>query len=98
MVWNRQTGRRIALYVLTLQILVGIWLMVTWATKSRAPNITALAVLAWIGYMAANGIAQTPGSRRILFIAITIVSTVMRFRARLYIGAKAGAADRLARH
>lgn len=86
LVWNRN-GRRIALYVLTLQILVGIWLMAV-GYKIR-PEHYSLAVLAWIGYMAANGIGKRPGRENIV-LAITIVSTVMVFVAA-YIGAKAAA-------
>lgn len=84
-VWNRN-GRRIALYVLTLQILVGVWLIVN---GLRAPSIHySLGVLAWVGYMAANGIGKRPGRENIV-LGMTIVSTVMVFVAA-YIGARAG--------
>ncbi len=84
-VW-RQTGRRITLYVLTLQIALGIWLIVT---GLRAPSEHyGLAVIAWIGYMAANGIARRPGRERVALI-ITIVSSICVLGAA-YLGAKAG--------
>jgi hypothetical protein len=84
LVW-RQLGRRITLYVLTLQIGLGIWLI---ATGLRAPSEHyGLAILAWIGYMAANGIAKR-GRDRVALI-ITIVSTLCVLGAA-YLGAKAG--------
>jgi hypothetical protein len=85
LVW-RQMGRRITLYVLTLQILVGIWLIVTGLHAGREHY--GLAVVAWIGYMAANGIARRPGRGGVV-MAITIVSSLCVLGA-LYLGAKAG--------
>ena len=85
LVWQR-TGRRITLYVLTLQIILGIWLIVS---GLRAPSHHyALAIVAWIGYMVANGLARKEGRGNIV-LAITIVSSVCVFAAA-YIGAKAG--------
>jgi hypothetical protein len=85
LVW-RQIGRRITLYVLTLQIVLGIVLIVE---GLRAPTTHyALAVVAWIGYMAANGMARKPEGRRNALI-VTIVSSVLVLVA-LYIGSKAG--------
>jgi hypothetical protein len=85
LVWQR-TGRRVTLYVLTLQILLGIWLIVT---GLRAPSEHyGLAIIAWIGYMAANGIARKEG-RGNLVLAITVVSTLCVLGAA-YLGAKAG--------
>jgi hypothetical protein len=85
LVWQR-TGRRITLYVLTLQILLGIWLIVE---GLRAPSEHyGLAILAWIGYMAANGIARRPGREKVALV-ITIVSTLCVLGAA-YLGAKAG--------
>ncbi len=60
-VWQLR-GRRIVLYAVTLQILIGIVVVVQ---GLRAPWYHyALAVLAWIGYMAANGIARRSGTAR----------------------------------
>ena len=85
LVWRRM-GRRITLYVLTLQILLGIWLIVA---GLRAPaEHYSLALVAWIGYMAANGIARRPGRERIV-LAITVVSSICVLIAA-YLGARAG--------
>ena len=66
-VW-RLPERRVTLYVVTLQILIGIWLMVQ---GLRVPWYhPALAVLGWAGYMAASAIARRrPGSRNALIVA-----------------------------
>ena len=66
-VWQR-TGRRITLYAVTVQIAIGIVLMVQGA---KVPWYhAALAVLGWIGYMAANAMARRdPASRRALVIS-----------------------------
>jgi hypothetical protein len=66
-VWRRPE-RRITLYVVTLQILIGVWLMVQ---GLRVPWYhPALAVLGWAGYMAANVVAKRqPGSRNALVVA-----------------------------
>ncbi len=85
LVW-RQLGRRITLYVLTVQILLGIWLIV--GGMRAGSTHYALAIVAWIGYMAANGIARRPGRERVA-LAITIVSSICVLIAA-YLGAKAG--------
>ena len=60
-VWRRGE-RRITLYVVTLQIALGIVLMVR---GLRVPGIhPALAVLGWAAYMAANALARRPGAPR----------------------------------
>ncbi|HEX3465256.1 MAG TPA: hypothetical protein VHS78_14505 [Candidatus Elarobacter sp.] len=66
-VWRRPE-RRITLYVVTLQILIGVVLMVQ---GLRVPWYhPALAVIAWAGYMAANALARRqPGSRNALIVA-----------------------------
>lgn len=66
-VWRRPE-RRITLYVATLQILIGVVLMVQ---GLRVPWYhPALAVVGWAGYMAANALARRqPGSRNPLLIA-----------------------------
>jgi uncharacterized membrane protein len=84
LVW-RQTGRRITLYILTLQIALGVWLIIA---GLRAPSEHyGLAIIAWIGYMAANGIAKR--GRNQVALIITIASTLCVFGAA-YLGAKAG--------
>jgi hypothetical protein len=56
-----RAGRRVTLYVLTLQIALGVWL--TFAGL-RAPGIHyGLALLAWAGLMAANVIGRRRGPR-----------------------------------
>jgi hypothetical protein len=66
-VWRRPE-RRITLYAVTVQILIGIVLMVQGA---KVPWYhPALAVLGWIGYMAANAMARRdPASRRALVVS-----------------------------
>jgi multisubunit Na+/H+ antiporter MnhB subunit len=72
-VWQR-TGRRITLYAVTLQILVGIVLVVQGV---RGPWYHyALAVLAWAGYMAANALSRRPGGARTA-IVVTVVSSLL---------------------
>ena len=83
-VWRRPE-RRITLYVVTLQILIGVWLMVQ---GLRVPWYhPALAVLGWAGYMAANAIARRqPGSRNPLIVAA--VSSLLILVA-YYVGVEA---------
>jgi hypothetical protein len=66
-VWRRPE-RRITLYAVTLQIVIGVVLMVQ---GDRVPWYhPALAVLGWIGYMAANAIARRdPASRKALIVS-----------------------------
>ncbi|MEO7039268.1 MAG: hypothetical protein ABI186_04465 [Candidatus Elarobacter sp.] len=66
-VWQRG-ARRIVLYVVTLQILAGI---VAILEGFKAPSYHyALAILAWIGYMVANGMARrSAGARYVLLIS-----------------------------
>ena len=66
-VWRRPE-RRITLYVVTLQIAIGVVLMIQ---GGRVPWYhPALAALGWIGYMAANAIARRdPRSRRALIVS-----------------------------
>jgi hypothetical protein len=72
-VW-RKLGRRITLYLLTAQILLGIYL-ITQGLKAPSPHY-ALAVLAFVGYMLANGMGRKPGSERNVLV-VTGISTVM---------------------
>lgn len=72
-VW-RTKGRRITLYVLTLQIFIGIWLL---TAQMKAPSVHyALAFVGWIGYMAANGMSRKAGQERNVLV-ITGASTAM---------------------
>ena len=73
-VWQR-TGRRITLYAVTLQILVGIVLVVQ---GLRGPWYHyGLAVLGWIGYMAANALSRRPGGARTALIVTVIASLLV---------------------
>lgn len=85
LVWWK-LGRRIVLYLLTLQIALGAWLLFT--GHQAPPPHYALAVLAWIGYMAANGMGKQPDQGRNVMI-LTVLSSAMVLLAA-FIGAKAG--------
>ena len=77
--------RRITLYAVTLQIAIGVVLVVQgW----KAPWYHyALAVLAWIGYMAANAMARrSPAARNVLLVSG--VSTLLILIA-FYVGMRA---------
>jgi hypothetical protein len=66
-------GRRILLYLLTVHILVGGWVL---STHLRAPTLHYIfALLGWFGYMAANGIGRRAGRENVA-LAITIGSSV----------------------
>jgi CHASE2 domain-containing sensor protein len=83
-VWRRPE-RRITLYVVTLQILIGIVLMIE---GLRVPGIhPALAVVGWAGYMVANAFARRP-ERRTLGLVIAGVSSLLILVA-YYIGMEA---------
>ncbi len=84
LVWWK-LGRRIVLYLLTLQIALGIVAIVQ-GHMAPAPHM-ALAVLAWIGYMAANGMGRRPDQGRNVMI-LTVLSSLMVLMAA-YIGSKA---------
>jgi multisubunit Na+/H+ antiporter MnhB subunit len=72
--WQR-TGRRITLYAVTLQILVGIVLVVQ---GLRGPWYHyAFAILGWIGYMAANALSRRPGGARTALIVTVIASLLV---------------------
>ncbi len=73
-VWQR-TGRRVTLYAVTLQILIGVVLVVQ---GLRGPWYHyALGVLGWIGYMVANARSRRPGSARPALIATAIASLLV---------------------
>jgi hypothetical protein len=83
-VWVR-IGRRITLYALTLQILLGIGLIIG-GLRAPSPHY-ALAVLAWAGYMYANALGKKEGQGKNVMV-VTILSSVMVVLAA-YIGSKA---------
>jgi hypothetical protein len=73
-VWQRP-GRRITIYVVTLQIVIGVVLMVQ---GLRVPSIhPALAVLGWAGYMAANALGRRPEKGRLALIATAVSSLLI---------------------
>jgi hypothetical protein len=84
-VWFR-TGRRITLYLLTLQILLGIVLIVR--HHQAPPPHYALALVGWLGYMGANFMSRQPESSKNVLV-LTILSSAMVLLAA-YIGARAG--------
>jgi hypothetical protein len=70
-VWWRW-GRRAMIYILTVQILIGIW-TVTSGLKASSLHYT-FALLGWIGYMVANGIERR-GGRENLALAVTVAGS-----------------------
>jgi hypothetical protein len=72
-IWRRP-GRRVTLYVLTLQIIIGIVLAVEGARIS--PLHVVLAGLGWAGYMAANAYARRYPQRRV-GLTIAVISSVL---------------------
>jgi CHASE2 domain-containing sensor protein len=73
-VWRR-SDRRITLYVVTAQILLGIILMVQ---GLRVPALhPALAILAWAGYMGANALARRPGPARNALVVSALASILV---------------------
>lgn len=72
-VWQRP-GRRITLYVVTLQLALGVVLMVE---GLKVPWYHyGLAILAWVGYMVANAMARR-GSERRTILLVTGVSSLL---------------------
>jgi hypothetical protein len=66
-------GRRVMLYLLTVHILVGGWLL---STHLKAPTLHyAFALIGWFGYMAANGIGRRAGKENVA-LGITILSSI----------------------
>jgi hypothetical protein len=82
-VWIR-LGRRITLYVLSLQMLVGIALLIG-GLRAPSPHY-ALAVAGWAGYMGANYMSRQPDSGKNVLV-LTLLSSAM-----LILAAFAGAA------
>ena len=83
-VWFK-LGRRITLYLLTLQILLGIVLIVG-GLRAPSPHY-ALAVVGWAGYMGANYMSRQPDSGKNVLV-LTILSSAMILLAA-YIGSRA---------
>ena len=82
-VW-RKLGRRVMIYVLTLQIVLGIVLIVN---HLRAPSYHyAMAIVAWLGYMVANALGRR-GNRN-LVLAVTVISTLLVL-VTFYVGQRA---------
>jgi uncharacterized protein YqhQ len=80
-VWRR-SDRRITLYVVTLQILIGIGLLFM---QLRAPSVHyALALLGFIGYMVAGAISKRPDRGRVA-LAVSGISSLLILDA-FYIG------------
>ena len=71
--WFR-LGRRVSLYLLTLQIALGIALIVA-GFRTPAPHY-ALALCGWAGYMFANYQSRQPESRQNVLV-LTILSSAM---------------------
>jgi hypothetical protein len=84
-VW-RKLGRRVTLYLLTLQIFIGIYLLSQGLKVASAHY--ALAFLAFVGYMVANGMSRKPGNDRNVLM-VTGISTLMVVVA-LFLGLHAG--------
>jgi hypothetical protein len=84
-VWFR-LGRRITLYLLSLQILLGIGLMAM-GLRVPPPHFV-LALVGWAGYMGANYMSRQPDSKQNVLV-LTILSSAMVLLAA-YIGARAG--------
>jgi xanthosine utilization system XapX-like protein len=78
-------GRRITLYVLSLQILVGIALVVV-GLRAPTPHY-ALALVGWAGLMGANFLSRQPDSKQNVLV-MTVLSSAMLLLAA-YIGARA---------
>ena len=73
-VWQR-AGRRVTLYAVTLQIVVGVVLVMQ---GIRGPWYHyALAVLGWAGYMAANALSRRPGRARTALIVAAVSSLLV---------------------
>ena len=85
LVWFKM-GRRFTLYLLSLQILVGIALIVA---GLRAPSLHySVAIVGWAGYMGANYMTRKPNSGKIV-LALTVISSALILFAA-YLGSKAG--------
>jgi hypothetical protein len=86
LVWRR-AGRRLMLYVLTLQIVLGIAAVALTGARST-PEHWVTAVIGWAGYMLANGLQRRRGASRATVLAITIGSSLLVVYA-FYVGLRA---------
>lgn len=78
-VWFK-LGRRITLYVLSLQILLGFALIVM-GLRAPSPHYV-LAIVGWVGFMGASYMARQPdGNKNVL--VLTILSSLMIVLAAL---------------
>ena len=82
-VWFR-LGRRITLYLVSLQILLGAALLVS-GHRAPPPHY-ALATFGWAGYMGANYMSSQPDSGKNVLV-LTVLSSAMTLLAA-YIGAR----------
>jgi hypothetical protein len=80
-VWGK-LGRRVVLYLLTLQILLGAALL-GWGLRVPTPHVV-LAVAAWFGYMGANRLTGQPEQGKNVLV-LCVLSTLMLFLA-VYLG------------
>lgn len=74
------------LYLLSLQILLGIALIVG-GFRAPSPHY-ALAIVGWAGYMGANYMSRQPDSKKNVLV-LTVLSSAMVLLAA-YIGSRAG--------
>ena len=74
------------LYLLSLQILLGIALIVG-GLRAPSPHY-ALAIVGWAGYMGANYMSRQPDSKKNVLV-LTVLSSAMVLLAA-YIGSRAG--------
>jgi hypothetical protein len=84
-VWFR-LGRRITLYLLSLQLLLGIGVIV--GGHRAPPRHYAGGLVGWLGYMGANYMERQPDSRKNVLV-LTVLSSAMILLAA-YIGARFG--------
>jgi hypothetical protein len=82
-VWFR-LGRRVALYALSLQILVGIALIVG-GLRAPSPHY-ALAIVGWAGLMGATYMSRQPESKQNVLVLTVLSSAMLLLTA--YIGVR----------
>jgi hypothetical protein len=72
-VWFK-LGRRVTIYLLTLQIALGVVLLVA-GVRAPMPHYV-LAVAGWAGYMGANYMSREPDSGKNVFV-LTLLSSAL---------------------
>jgi hypothetical protein len=82
--WFR-LGRRVSLYLLSLQLVLGLALIV-FGLRAPAPHVV-LAVCGWGGYMFASYLSRQPDSRQNVLV-VTIISSAMILLAA-FVGVRA---------